>query len=105
MKTWLFCIRNFWAKDPIPPSTGSSTAPSTIDQESDTETISSSPTDDFHRITLENELTKLQLKNIKLESKYKAVKHDLRYYQIRNNDLQSEFKRYLTEKSKTGITG
>ena len=65
---------------------------STVDEDSDTETITSFQAENFHRETLENELIKLQLKNLKLESKYKAAKYELKKYQTRNNQHESEIK-------------
>ena len=40
------------------------------------------------------------MKNVKLESKYKATKHELKNYQSRNNDLQSQIKKLVNEKNK-----
>ena len=40
------------------------------------------------------------MKNVKLESKYKAAKHELKNYQSRNNDLQSQIKKLVNEKNK-----
>ena len=47
-------------------------------------------TEDLIRETLEDELQRLQLENIELKSKYKAVKSELQNYQTLNNELESE---------------
>ena len=62
--------------------------PSTVDSE--TETITSFQAENFHRETLEDELTKLQLKNIKLEAKYKAAKFELKNCRTQINELESK---------------
>ena len=66
--------------------------PSTVDTDSETETesITSFQAENFHRETLEDELTKLQLKNIKLESKYKAAKVELKNCRTQINELESK---------------
>ena len=66
--------------------------PSTVDQDSETETITSIQAENFHKEALENELTKLQLENLKLESKYKAAKFELKNCQTQINELESEIK-------------
>ena len=65
---------------------------STVDEDSDTETITSFQAENFHRETLENELIKLQLKNLKLESKYKTAKFELKNYRTQINELESQIK-------------
>ena len=64
--------------------------PSTVDEDSETETITSFQAENFHRETLENELTTLQLKYLKLESKYKAAKFELKNIQTQINELESK---------------
>ena len=63
---------------------------STVDQDSETETITSFQAENFHRETLEDELTKLQLKNLKLESKYKAAKFELKNCRTQINEFESK---------------
>ena len=75
-------VRVFWEKN---------RPESTLDQDSETGTLCSFPAgEDLIRETLENELQKLQLENIELKSKYKAVKNELQNYQILNHELESE---------------
>ena len=61
---------------------------------SDTETLCSFPAgEDLFRETLADELQKLQLENIELKSKYKAVKNELQNYHTLNHELESENRR------------
>ena len=63
-----------------------------MDLESETGTLCSFPVgEDLIRETLEDELQKLQLENIELKSKYKAVKTDS---QSRIEQLESEIEKY-----------
>ena len=64
--------------------------PSTVDQDSETENISSFEAENLHRETPENKLTKLQLKISKLESNYKAAKFELRNCRTQINELESK---------------
>ena len=64
--------------------------PSTVDTVSETETITSSQAENFHRETLEDELTQLQLKNLRLDSKYKAAKSKLKNCRTQINELESK---------------
>ena len=64
--------------------------PSTVDQDSETETITSFEAENFHRETLENELNKLQLKNLELESRYKAAKFELKNCRTQINEPESK---------------
>ena len=64
--------------------------PSTVDQDSEAETITSFEAENFHRETLENELNKLQLKNLELESRYKAAKFELKNCRTQINEPESK---------------
>ena len=76
-----------------------------MDLESETGTLCSFPAgEDLIRETLEDELQKLQLENIELKSKYKAIKNQLQNYQTLNNELESEIA-MLASKEKKYTTG
>ena len=76
-----------------------------MDLESETGTLCSFPAgEDLIRETLEDELQKLQLENVELKSKYKAVKNELQNYQTLNNELESEIA-MLASKEKKYPTG
>ena len=64
---------------------------STINQESETETIYSFPPEEDLLRETQIELQRLQLENIELKSKYKAVKTDS---QSRIEQLESEIEKY-----------
>ena len=59
-------------------------------QESETETLYSFPAEEDLLRETQNELQRLQLENIELKSKYKAVKNELQNYQTLNDELESE---------------
>ena len=58
--------------------------------ESETETLYSFPAEEDLLLETQNELQRLQLENIELKSKYKAVKNELKNYQTLNDQLESE---------------
>ena len=59
-------------------------------QESETETLYSFPAEEDLLRETQKELQRLQLENIELKSKYKAVKNELQNYQTLNDELESE---------------
>ena len=59
-------------------------------QESETETLYSFPPEEDLLRETQIELQRLQLENIELKSKYKAVKNELQNYQTLNDELESE---------------
>ena len=61
-----------------------------MNQESETETLYSFPAEEDLLRETQNELQKLQLENIELKSKYKAVKNELKNYRTLNDELESE---------------
>ena len=72
-----------------------------MDLESETGTLCSFPVgEDLIRETLEDELQKLQLENIELKSKYKAIKNQLQNYQTLNNELESEIAMLASKEKK-----
>ena len=52
------------------------------------------------RETLKDELQKLQLENIELKLKYKAAKNEVKHYQERLNEVESEIKLQAIKESK-----
>ena len=76
-----------------------------VGQESELSTVSSFPAGgDLHRETLENELQKLHKENIKLKTKYKAAKNEVKHYQERLNEVESEIKLQAIKESKCVLT-
>ena len=61
-----------------------------MNQESETDTLYSFPAEEDLLRETQNELQKLQLENIELKSKYKAVKNELKNYRTLNDELESE---------------